>query len=287
MAAIKNAAPDIVLSTVVGDANKPFYEQLARAGLTPGKMPVLSFTIGEDELRELPVNQMIGDYAAWSYFQSIDSPVNRSFVQQFKARYGAERTTSDSIAAAYNGVNLWAQAVREVGTESTSEVRTALRRQSREVARRHHHRGLPKRCTRGAHSTSARFEQTVSSTSSGASRSRSGPFPTRSYAAAPTGMLSWRSYAPRRQQRYRDASASRTGAIDPSRGGLADDNSLGDVAAPSVKVRVRDVSSRRLGWRLAPYRTERPTGSGSVILATGHTSHHPVESLRIGGDRAG
>ena len=113
--------------------NKPFYEQLARAGLTPGKLPVLSFTIGEDELRELPVKEMIGDYAAWSYFQTIDSPVNRAFVQRFKARYGADRTISDSIVAAYNGVNLWAQAVKEVGTEATSEVRTAVRRQSREA----------------------------------------------------------------------------------------------------------------------------------------------------------
>jgi urea transport system substrate-binding protein len=133
VAAIKKAAPDIVLSTVVGDANKPFYEQLARAGLTPGKLPVLSFTIGEDELRELPVKEMIGDYAAWSYFETIDSPANRAFVQRFKAKYGAERRTSDSIVAAYNGVNLWAQAVKEVGTEATSEVRTALRRQSREA----------------------------------------------------------------------------------------------------------------------------------------------------------
>ena len=96
-------------------------------------MPVLSFTIGEDELRELPVKEMIGDYAAWSYFQSIDSPVNRAFVQQFKEHFGAHRTTSDSIVAAYNAVNLWAQAVKEVGTEVTSEVRSALRRQSREA----------------------------------------------------------------------------------------------------------------------------------------------------------
>ena len=91
VAAIKMAGPDIVLSTMVGEANKPFYEQMARAGLTPGKMPVLSFTIGEDELRELPVKEMIGDYAAWSYFQSIDSPVNRAFVQQFKEHFGAQQ----------------------------------------------------------------------------------------------------------------------------------------------------------------------------------------------------
>ena len=119
-----------MLSTVAGDGNKPFYQQLAQGGLTPARLPVLSFTIGEDELRELPVREMIGDYAAWSYFQSIDSPVNQTFVQRFKNRYGAERTTSDSIVAAYNSVKLWAQAVDESGTELTSDVRRAIRRQS-------------------------------------------------------------------------------------------------------------------------------------------------------------
>ena len=128
--AIKAAAPDIVLSTVVGDGNKPFYQQLAQNGLLPARMPVLAFTIGEDELRELPVKEMVGDYAAWSYFQSIDSPVNRAFVQRFKDRYGSERTTSDSIVAAYNSVKLWAQAVDESGTESTADVRRAIRKQS-------------------------------------------------------------------------------------------------------------------------------------------------------------
>jgi urea transport system substrate-binding protein len=130
IAEIKKARPDVVLSTVIGDANKPFYRQLAQGGLTSARMPVLSFTITEDELRDLPVQEMVGDYAGWSYFQSIDSPVNRAFVQRFKNRYGSGRTTSDSIVAAYNSVKLWAQAVEEAGTELTSDVRRAIRRQS-------------------------------------------------------------------------------------------------------------------------------------------------------------
>ena len=123
VAAVKAAGPDIVLSTMVGDANKRFFERMAREGIRPDKMPVLSFMIGEDELRDLPLKEMVGNYSGWSYFQSIDSPVNRAFVQQFKEHFGAQRTTSDSIVAAYNGVNLWAQAVKEVGTEATAEVR--------------------------------------------------------------------------------------------------------------------------------------------------------------------
>ena len=130
VAAIKAAAPDVVLSTVIGDANKPLFEQLGRASLTPEKMPVVSFLITEDELRLLPVKDMIGDYAAWSYFQSIDSPVNRAFVQRFKDKYGTDRKTSDSIVAAYNGVKLWAQAVEENGTETTVEVVKMIRHQS-------------------------------------------------------------------------------------------------------------------------------------------------------------
>jgi urea transport system substrate-binding protein len=133
VAAVKAAGPDIVLSTMVGDANKRFFERMAREGVTADKTPVLSFMIAEDELRDLPLKDMIGNYSGWSYFQSIDSSANRAFVQQFKDRFGTERTTSDSIVAAYNGVHLWAQAVKEVGTEVTFQVRSALRRQSREA----------------------------------------------------------------------------------------------------------------------------------------------------------
>ncbi len=128
--AIKAAGPNVVLSTVVGDGNRRFYQQLAQAGLSPDRMPVLSFTITEDELRELPVKDMVGDFAAWSYFQTIHSPLNKAFVERFQNRYGAERTTSDSIVAAYNSVKLWAQAVEESGTDSTADVRRAISRQS-------------------------------------------------------------------------------------------------------------------------------------------------------------
>jgi urea transport system substrate-binding protein len=130
IAAIKKAGPDVVLSTVIGYANKPLYQELTRNGLTAARLPVVSFTIGEDELRDLPVKEMIGDYSAWSYFQSIDNPVNQAFVKRFKNRYGGDRTTSDSIVAAYNSVKLWAQAVDESGTELTSDVRRSIRRQS-------------------------------------------------------------------------------------------------------------------------------------------------------------
>jgi urea transport system substrate-binding protein len=73
---------------------------------------------------------MVGDYAAWNYFQSIDSEPNRDFVRKFKARYGADSVTSDTIAAAYNSVLLWAQSVTEAETDEVAAVLKAVRKQS-------------------------------------------------------------------------------------------------------------------------------------------------------------
>jgi urea transport system substrate-binding protein len=128
--AVKKANPDVIISTVVGDSNGPFYQQLHTAGILPQRTPVLSFSIAEDELRKLPLREMVGDYAAWDYFQSIDRPENRAFVERFKASNGADRVTSDVIEAAYNSVYLWAQAVREAESEEVAYVLKALRRQS-------------------------------------------------------------------------------------------------------------------------------------------------------------
>jgi urea transport system substrate-binding protein len=128
--AIEKASPDVIISTVVGDSNEPFYLRLQAAGILPERTPVLSFSIAEDELRKLPMRAMVGDYAAWNYFQSIDRQENREFIQRFQAKYGADRVTSDVIVAAYNSVNLWAQAVVEAETDDVAEVLKAIGRQS-------------------------------------------------------------------------------------------------------------------------------------------------------------
>jgi urea transport system substrate-binding protein len=128
--AIRKASPDVIVSTVVGDSNGPFYQRLHAAGILPGRSPVLSFSIAEDELRKLPLSVMVGDYAAWNYFQSIDREENREFVRKFQKRYGAERVTSDVIVAAYNSVLLWAQAVNEAETDDVAAVIGAIGRQS-------------------------------------------------------------------------------------------------------------------------------------------------------------
>ena len=128
--AIKRARPDVVISTVVGDTNMAFYRKLAEAGLGPREVPVISFSIAEDELRRLPVRDMVGDYAAWNYFQGVDSEANREFVRKFKARYGSDSVTSDTIVAAYNSVRLWRRpSARRRPTRSTAVLK-AVRRQS-------------------------------------------------------------------------------------------------------------------------------------------------------------
>jgi urea transport system substrate-binding protein len=128
--AIQKAKPDVIISTVVGDSNGPFYQRLQAAGILPDHTPVLSFSIAEDELRKLPLRAMVGDYAAWNYFQTIDRPENREFIRRFQMHYGADRVTSDVIVAAYDSVHLWAQAVLEAETDDVAEVLKAIRRQS-------------------------------------------------------------------------------------------------------------------------------------------------------------
>jgi urea transport system substrate-binding protein len=128
--AIKKASPDVIISTVVGDSNAAFYERLQAAGIPPQRIPVLSFSIAEDELRKLPLRDMIGDYAAWDYFQSINRLENQEFVRKFKTIYGPDRATSDVMEAAYCSVLLWAQAVLEAQSEEVPNVLKAIRRQS-------------------------------------------------------------------------------------------------------------------------------------------------------------
>jgi urea transport system substrate-binding protein len=127
VAKIMQAQPDVVLNTINGDSNVAFFEALRNAGVFPKSIPTLSFSIAENELRQFPHElPMEGDYAAWNYFQSVDSPENHRFVAAFHARFGPDRVTNDPMEAAYFGVYLWAQAVRIAGTTQVAAVRQAL-----------------------------------------------------------------------------------------------------------------------------------------------------------------
>jgi urea transport system substrate-binding protein len=127
---IVEAKPDVILSTINGNSNNSFFRALRRAGVTPATIPTLSFSIAEQELRTLDLQDMIGDYAAWNYFQSVDRPQNQEFVRRFQARYGPQRVLTDPMEAGYFSVYLWAQAVESAGRDDPRAIREAVKNQS-------------------------------------------------------------------------------------------------------------------------------------------------------------
>ena len=126
VAKVIDAQPDLILNTINGDTNVAFFRALRAGGISPEDVPTISFSIGEVELRHLDFEQMIGDYACWTYFQSVDNPVNKRFVERFRDKYGPQRVISDPMEAAYFSVKLWAQAVADRGDAAPSAARQAM-----------------------------------------------------------------------------------------------------------------------------------------------------------------
>lgn len=127
---IVEANPDAILNTINGDGNVTFFRTLRAAGITPDKIPTVSFSISEEELSSLSLKDIAGDYAAWNYFQSLNRPQNKAFVKRFQAKYGPQRVTTDPMEAAWFGVQLWAQAVREAKSDNVQAIRQAIKEQS-------------------------------------------------------------------------------------------------------------------------------------------------------------
>ncbi|MFN4260279.1 MAG: transporter substrate-binding protein [Gemmataceae bacterium] len=126
---IHASKPDLILNTINGTTNSAFFPALRAAGITPKQIPTISFSIAENELRSLNIEQMIGDYAAWNYFQSVQRPENDAFVARFHKQFGPQRVISDPMESAYAGVYLWAQAVVEAGDSNPTAVRQAIKNQ--------------------------------------------------------------------------------------------------------------------------------------------------------------
>jgi urea transport system substrate-binding protein len=121
-----------VINTINGDSNVPFFKEFGNQGLRAEDVPIMSFSVAEDELRGMDTRPLVGHLACWNYFQSVDTPHNKAFVQDFKAyckRHnlpgGDGRVTDDPIEAAYFGVYLWKQAVEKAGTADIDAVRQA------------------------------------------------------------------------------------------------------------------------------------------------------------------
>jgi len=122
---VKAAKPDAVFQTINGDSNVAFWKQFKDAGLDAKTLPVISVSTAEDEVRGIGIENVVGQYVAWNYYQTTPGAKNAAFVKAYKAKYGADRPTDDPIEAGYVGVHLWAKAVEKAGSTNAEKVKAA------------------------------------------------------------------------------------------------------------------------------------------------------------------
>ena len=116
-----------VVSTVNGDANVPFYKELANQGVSAEQIPVVAFSVGEEELSGFDTKPLVGHLAAWNYFQSAESTENEAFIANWKKFIKNEdRVTNDPMEATYIGFKAWVKAVEKAGTTDVDKVRSAM-----------------------------------------------------------------------------------------------------------------------------------------------------------------
>ena len=123
-----------VVSTINGDSNVPFYKELGNQGLKATDVPVVAFSVGEEELRGVDAKPLVGHLAAWNYFMSIKNPTNDAFIKKWSdyakakgvAGHKDKPLTNDPMEATYIGINMWAQAVKKAGSTDTDKVIAAM-----------------------------------------------------------------------------------------------------------------------------------------------------------------
>ena len=116
-----------VVSTINGDANVPFYKELGNQKISAEDIPVVAFSVGEEELSGLDTKPLLGHLAAWNYFESIHTPANKAFIDQWHTFIkNPKRTTNDPMEAHYVGFNLWVKAVQKAKSTDVEKVLTAL-----------------------------------------------------------------------------------------------------------------------------------------------------------------
>jgi len=112
-----------VVSTINGDANVPFYKELGNQKISAEDIPVVAFSVGEEELSGIDTKPLVGHLAAWNYFESVKSPANTAFIKAWQTYIkNPKRTTNDPMEATYIGFNLWVKAVEKAGTTDTTKV---------------------------------------------------------------------------------------------------------------------------------------------------------------------
>jgi urea transport system substrate-binding protein len=114
--------PDVILNTINGDSNVPFFKELKNAGITADTLPVMSVSVAEEEARHIGADNLIGHLSAWNYFETIDTVQNKKFVAAYKHKYGNDRVTDDPIEAGYFGVYLWKSAVEKAKSTDVEKV---------------------------------------------------------------------------------------------------------------------------------------------------------------------
>jgi urea transport system substrate-binding protein len=126
-----------VISTINGDSNVPFYKELSNQGIKATDIPVVAFSVGEEELRGVDTKHLVGHLAAWNYFMSMKGPKNKAFVKKWKAYVAAKklpagdkRVTNDPMEATYIGIYMWKAAVEKAKSTDVDKVRAAMYGQS-------------------------------------------------------------------------------------------------------------------------------------------------------------
>jgi urea transport system substrate-binding protein len=116
-----------VVSTINGDANVPFYKELGNQGIKATDIPVIAFSVGEEELAGIDTRPLVGHLAAWSYFESVDNPENAKFIAQWHAyTKDPKRVTNDPMESERDLFHMWSGAVRKAGTTDVDAVRDAM-----------------------------------------------------------------------------------------------------------------------------------------------------------------
>ncbi len=124
---IKKAKPDVVLNTLNGDSNLAFFHQLKEMGVTAEDIPVMSFSISEQEVTEIGPEVLAGHLTAWNYYQTIENNKNSEFVEGLKKMFGNDSVSGDPIASAHTAVHLWTQACEKAGSFDVEDVRIAAK----------------------------------------------------------------------------------------------------------------------------------------------------------------
>ncbi len=116
-----------VVSTINGDANVPFYKELGNQGVSAADIPVVAFSVGEEELSGIDTKPLVGHLAAWNYFMSVDAPINAEFIKAWHAFIKDDkRVTNDPMEAHFIGFNMWAKAVEKAGSTDPEAVQKAI-----------------------------------------------------------------------------------------------------------------------------------------------------------------